>query len=1127
MANGILLDRKEKAMKLNIGKRDDFDLVNFSNKAGLKIDFYRNGGTHRIELDDLMVNQLEGHPMEGGLDRVYLRRHGVEGIEAFSMSGTAAECAFHENGVQWTRAVGELDVSVELVLHPELPVLFRVCHAKNTGMQTEVLDWLAGQDLGLAEPAALKSNEAYVCQYLDHRILAHPTAGKTVLSRNNLHSRHPLAVSFCLQGGRSASTDGYQFFGTASKLTGEPVALGFQTLEDRVKQYEFAYAALQSNRIELQPCQSSVTVFALYVMGEHPAVSSAGDLARVDEVLKGERPALGSRTPGGPAAGAFFAQTAQQPVQQIDAAELKTLFCDTWRHEEFSDRHELYSFFCGEDTHVVLPAKERVVERRHGTILKSAHGPGLDENVLCVTCYGYGAFGSQFSVGNTTFGRFTTIERNSLNLDRSSGIRLFMRNEDAWCRLAFPSVFAMERDRVRWIYKTEAAVFEISARATSDSIEYSAASINGPCPPLRLTLEVCGDANEFDAAPAVEWDAGEKLLTVWPAEGSLLKSKFPESCLLARLGTAATCRVRGAEAIGGNNEPYVVIDVPSGGFSLSMTGHYEGRDAARARFAQRDEPDWNALMARFRLKSDDGLSATLSDTLKWYAHNAMIHYAAPRGMEQYGGGAWGTRDVCQGPLEFLLALGHDAAAADLLLETFSHQFADSGTWPQWFMFDGFQEIQQKESHGDIVFWPIKALCDYIEQSGDFRILDHEVPYTDPTSKAFTEASFSLRHHVGKAVGHIMENCVEGTALPSYGDGDWNDSLQPANREMKTHMVSGWTVGLAYQSLRALAGVWKSAGCADEEKALCAFLERMFSDFQRHVMADGVAAGFVLFGGEGTTHMLHPSDTENGIRCRLLPINRAIISELFTPAEKDLHLGLVEQDLHFPDGVRLMDRPPEYTGGKSVHFQRAETASHFGREIGLQYVHAHIRYCEALAKVGRAAELVQGLLTVSPVAIRQTVPNARPRQANLYFSSSDAEVYDRYEASVCLDELKKGNVGALGGWRLYSSGPGIYIGLVISRLFGIRRCFGRVEIDPVLPKALDAAELDLDLFGRRITWVYHVQERAFSPSAIVVNGVRLPEVRHVENPYRDGGISIDADTFKRRLDQKENTVEIYL
>ena len=39
----------------------------------------------------------------------------------------------------------------------------------------------------------------------------------------------------------------------------------------------------------------------------------------------------------------------------------------------------------------------------------------------------------------------------------------------------------------------------------------------------------------------------------------------------------------------------------------------------------------------------------------WYTHNMLVHYSVPHGLEQYGGAAWGTRDVCQGPTEYFMA----------------------------------------------------------------------------------------------------------------------------------------------------------------------------------------------------------------------------------------------------------------------------------------------------------------------------------------------------------------------------------------------------------------------------------------------------------------------------------------
>ena len=53
------------------------------------------------------------------------------------------------------------------------------------------------------------------------------------------------------------------------------------------------------------------------------------------------------------------------------------------------------------------------------------------------------------------------------------------------------------------------------------------------------------------------------------------------------------------------------------------------------------------------------------------------------------------------------------------------------------------------------------------------------------------------------------------------------------------------------------------------------------------------------------------------------------------------------------------------------------------------------------------------------------PAALPRQSNAYFSSSDAAVHDRYEAAERYDEIVAGKIPVAVGWRLYSSGPGIF------------------------------------------------------------------------------------------------------
>jgi cellobiose phosphorylase len=188
------------------------------------------------------------------------------------------------------------------------------------------------------------------------------------------------------------------------------------------------------------------------------------------------------------------------------------------------------------------------------------------------------------------------------------------------------------------------------------------------------------------------------------------------------------------------------------------------------------------------------------------------------------------------------------------------------------------------------------------------------------------------------------------------------------------------------------------------------------------------------------------------------MTRSILAGLFTPEQVQHHMRLIREHLLFPDGVRLIDHPVAYHGGLERTFRRAESAAFFGREIGLMYVHAHLRYAEAMAALGEADALWEALLAVNPVGVSDHVASATPRQRNAYFSSSDAAFFDRYEASDEWSRVKAGTVPVEGGWRIYSSGPGLYINMLIRHALGVRRIFGERIEKPLLPAIARDARL---------------------------------------------------------------------
>jgi 1,2-beta-oligoglucan phosphorylase len=240
--------------------------------------------------------------------------------------------------------------------------------------------------------------------------------------------------------------------------------------------------------------------------------------------------------------------------------------------------------------------------------------------------------------------------------------------------------------------------------------------------------------------------------------------------------------------------------------------------------------------------------------------------------------------------------------------------------------------------------------------------------------------------------------------------------------------------------------------------------KISEDFNRYLIAGGTVAGYALFDPAKSSPelLLHPSDTRTGLKYSLLPMNRGIIGGLFTPGQAAHHLRLIRENLIFPDGARLMDRPVAYRGGPQTAFRRAESSSFFGREIGLMYVHAYLRYAEAMAVLGEAEALWEALLLANPIAVTDCLAQARLRQRNAYFSSSDAAFPDRYAASTEWERVKGDTIGFEGGWRIYSSGPVIYVNLLIRHVLGHSRQWGKRVRRPLLPKVLEGFEIQWDV-----------------------------------------------------------------
>jgi 1,2-beta-oligoglucan phosphorylase len=1093
-----------------------------SSSAGLRFELNANGSIRRIDHQDIMLNLYLGNEVEGGAANIHLRRLG-DTVESIPLLGPASPTRFQitDQGLTGLGQWGDLVYHVTLKLTETTPAWFWHVELENLGQSPVPCDLIYVQDLALAHYGAIRLNEFYVSQYIDHTPLHHSALGVAVASRQNqsMGGRCPRTIIGSLSRGVSFATDALQFHGLTNRV-GEPAVALSSGLPGQRLQHEHSMVCIQDEAVVLEPGASIKRGFFGKFEPDAPNATSEADGSQLDELLslpEAHCPPRSTELAADKEASSLFTTSPWLQTRDLSEQELEAFFGKEQRQVEYRDGQKL-SFFTGKASHVALRRKEVQVLRPHGHLLRSGGALIPDEAAMTSTAWMGGVFHSMVTQGHVSINRFLSTCHTYLGLFRSHGQRMFVELDGRWHQLGLPSAFEMSLDSCRWIYRHAGGLIEVNSTAPDDQHELNL-TVNvrdgAPCRFL-ITHHVAMNGDNGSSSVPVQYEMRGKAALVRAIADSDVGRRFPSGGFVIEPDEGTTIEtVAGDECLFADGvsrqQPFLCfLTAPSQSIGLRMTGELvETTVEGTADF-------WKSISNGLQVEAPKASALAPAagravELFPWLIHNALVHYLSPRGLEQYSGGGWGTRDVCQGPVELLLALGRFEPVRDLLGRVFRQQNED-GDWPQWFMFfDRERNIRPGDSHGDIVYWPVVALSQYLSATGDASILDLSLPYFHSEGDA-AAVKETVMQHVERALAVIEKRVINGTRLAAYGHGDWNDSLQPARADMRDRLCSSWTVTLNYQMLIALSSAFRRIGQNERAATFETQAVAILEEFQQTLVVDNTLAGLAYFHENGQTDfLLHPKDDKTGLSYSLLPMIHAIINDMFTPEQAEHHLALIRTHLLGPDGARLFDRPMAYHGGIQKYFQRAESASFFGREIGIMYTHAHLRYCEALARHGDAEAFFEALSKMNPIAIQEAFASAGVRQANCYYSSSDAAFTDRYDAFANYDKVNSGKVTLDGGWRVYSSGAGIATRLIMQCFLGLIVEKEALVIDPVVPSALDGMQADLLLGGHKIKVVYRVQSRGCGPLTIRVNEAVIPFTRE-KNLYRTGAARIEMAAF---------------
>lgn len=1107
-------------------------------KAGTRIEFIPTGDIYQILKNDIMINQYLGNNIDGSLNNIYIRIYKNNGMKVIPLLGKDSKSRFYvsKEEAMWIGKTENIGYKVRFKLQEDEVYFYEISLDGNG----EEVDIIYGQDISLAGKESTLTNELYISQYLEHKILK-GNYGYVVSSKQNQEQDHKFP--YIQQGSIDTeiigySTDAMQFFKKEYKKTNMPEILKGDLLNFNY-QFEMAYIALQTKKIRVNGTKK----ITFYTVIKDNYSSAIEKINFHEELLKAHTN--------------FLEDKEEKKYNEIEKVSIKRIFGEPFvsesmleeelnryypnkKFEEY-DNKELLSFFTDEHSHVVLREKELRVERPHGHIILTAiDEKNIDSETISSTNYMYGIFNAHIVVGNTNMHKFISAGRGLLNLFKNSGQRIYVKIEEVYRLLTLPSVYEMGINYSRWFYKIGDDMLSIisycSANSTDVILEVN--SEKGRAYEFIITQQLVMGNHEFQEK--INLIQNEKGLMFLPSENSDIKNVYPKlNYKMKIVGTdyvVSDDRIFFESNVSYNNTLVTISTKTTNSFKMIISGSYENNtenfkeDISIGSFQENKnlyKNIYKEFMREFHLSLEGEKNKEIekiNEIFWWYTHNAIIHYKSPHGLEQTGGAAWGTRDVCQGPIEYFLATGHTDLAKETIKRIYSNQFYENGEWPQWFMYDKYN-MRQYDSHGDVIFWPLKAIGDYIYKTGDKSILNLEIPYCNFKDGNKTEFKESILEHIKRSINSIKQRFIYDTKLISYAGGDWDDTLQPADEKLKESLVSSWTVALAYQVIKLLGETIVKVDPSYSEKLTQMSME-IKEAFEKYLIKDGVIAGFVeVHDKDNIDYILHPLDKKTNIQYRLLQMTRSIIGELVDKEQAEKNISIINNNLKFPDGVRLMNRPAYYKGGVSKIFKRAEQASNVGREIGLQYVHSHIRYIESMAKYGNANDAWNGLMMVNPINIREKVENALLRQSNCYFSSSDGDFNTRYEFQENFEKLRTSEIKVKGGWRIYSSGPGIYLNQIITNLLGIRMESNNLIIDPVIPEELDNLKLDFKLNNIYLTFIYHISSKRSKIKKITLNNEEI-ELYYIDNIYRTGGCLVDFKLLEGNYDKK-NIIEVYM
>lgn len=477
---------------------------------------------------------------------------------------------------------------------------------------------------------------------------------------------------------------------------------------------------------------------------------------------------------------------------------------------------------------------------------------------------------------------------------------------------------------------------------------------------------------------------------------------------------------------------------------------------------------WNRRVSSLKVRTPDpALDRYLNG---WCLYQVVACRLMGRTSRYQNGGAYGFRDQLQDVGALLLTDG--LPAREQLLRACAHQFQEGDVQHWWHDPPEGEEAQAgkgvRTRISDDLLWLPFLLCDYLEQRGDWDILEETVPFLEapplrPDEREryeqpkISSEMGSVCQHALRAVECFLERGTGEHGLALMGTGDWNDGMDRVGQAGRGESV--WLSWFGACVLERFAPVCEQVG--EQERA------QRYRDAAQGLRQAAAAAWDGAWFRRGYYDDGTPLGSRENEQCQIDSIAQSWAAlagdrEQARPAVRAALDRLFDRSAGV---VKLFD-PPFDGGEQDPGYIQGYVPG--VRENGGQYTHAAVWLALACFRLDMPEEGREILAALLPERKDPTVYRAEP-----YVIAAD--VY-----------ANPAHLGR-GGWSWYTGAAGWFYRTAMEEMLGFRLRAGRLFLEPVLPG---------DWPGFSAVWrmeraVLHIEVRRGTEKTARLDGQPLP------------------------------------